>query len=418
MRWIGAIVGYFFLEWQGVFLGFLVGSVLDFIISFIRKLIYGTSDGEQQASEHPIHHLFTLSMVVLKAGGKATPAAIEYIEGSFRESFGPDAGQFLTDRLHTSDKREKLEIIQRIISKEISLEPPCNALRAAASAEELANTLRFLFGVARANGQSPRARAEVPTLARIATLLGLNDYTFNSIRDECLANDSDTSPENLKIAMHHLFTLAMAVLKAGGRATPAAVAYIESSFREAFGANAEQFLTDRLRTSDKRERIEIIQRLITREIPLETPGNALREATLPGRIDDTLRFLFGVARANGRLSRGSGEVPTLARIATLLGINVAAFNTIRDEFIANNNDSGNPFSRWRTRDSSSPDAYALLGIPDDATDDEVKKAYRLAAKKFHPDKFTHKGEAAIAAANKKFIAINDAYEKIKQARGL
>jgi DnaJ like chaperone protein len=46
----------------------------------------------------------------------------------------------------------------------------------------------------------------------------------------------------------------------------------------------------------------------------------------------------------------------------------------------------------------------------------VKKAYRLAAKKYHPDKFNHKGEATIAAAAKKFIAINSAYEKIKKDR--
>ena len=49
------------------------------------------------------------------------------------------------------------------------------------------------------------------------------------------------------------------------------------------------------------------------------------------------------------------------------------------------------------------DLYAILGIDKNATDDEIKKAYRKMAKKYHPDINKTK------EAEEKFKQINDAY---------
>ena len=57
------------------------------------------------------------------------------------------------------------------------------------------------------------------------------------------------------------------------------------------------------------------------------------------------------------------------------------------------------------------DPYAVLGVPPSATDDEVKKAYRRMAKKYHPD--IHP-EPAIA--EKKMAEINAAYDQIQAQR--
>jgi DnaJ like chaperone protein len=47
----------------------------------------------------------------------------------------------------------------------------------------------------------------------------------------------------------------------------------------------------------------------------------------------------------------------------------------------------------------------------------VKRAYRELAKKHHPDKVQHLGEAYVKAAQIKFQRIQKAYEKIKSQRG-
>jgi molecular chaperone DnaJ len=54
------------------------------------------------------------------------------------------------------------------------------------------------------------------------------------------------------------------------------------------------------------------------------------------------------------------------------------------------------------------DPYKVLGLSPDASDDEVKQAYRRLAKQYHPDR--NPGDAAAA---KKMQEINAAYEQIK-----
>ena len=54
------------------------------------------------------------------------------------------------------------------------------------------------------------------------------------------------------------------------------------------------------------------------------------------------------------------------------------------------------------------DPYKILGVSRDATDDEIKRAYRQLAKKYHPDRNPGDAEAA-----KKMQQVNAAYEQIK-----
>ena len=54
------------------------------------------------------------------------------------------------------------------------------------------------------------------------------------------------------------------------------------------------------------------------------------------------------------------------------------------------------------------DPYKILGVSPDASDEEIKKAYRALAKKYHPDRNPGDAEAA-----KKMQQVNAAYEQIK-----
>jgi len=61
-------------------------------------------------------------------------------------------------------------------------------------------------------------------------------------------------------------------------------------------------------------------------------------------------------------------------------------------------------------------SYKILDIERSATDDDVKKAYRRMAMKYHPDKVSHLGDDFRKAADDKFKKVNDAYNKIKKER--
>jgi DnaJ like chaperone protein len=67
------------------------------------------------------------------------------------------------------------------------------------------------------------------------------------------------------------------------------------------------------------------------------------------------------------------------------------------------------------RDTES--AYKILEIDANASDEEVKKAYRKMALKYHPDKVASLGEEHMKAAKEKFQKVQEAYDTIKKERG-
>ena len=66
------------------------------------------------------------------------------------------------------------------------------------------------------------------------------------------------------------------------------------------------------------------------------------------------------------------------------------------------------------RDSESD--FKILEVSPDATDAEVKKAYRKMANKYHPDKVSHLGDEFQKLAEEKFKSVNDAYQAVKKQR--
>ena len=64
------------------------------------------------------------------------------------------------------------------------------------------------------------------------------------------------------------------------------------------------------------------------------------------------------------------------------------------------------------------EAYKVLGVSPEATDEEVKTAYRKLALKHHPDRVATLGDDVKKAAEKKFQEINNAKEMVYKARGM
>ena len=110
-----------------------------------------------------------------------------------------------------------------------------------------------------------------------------------------------------------------------------------------------------------------------------------------------LHFLYGIAQADSQLSQAEKQL--IAQISRQMGISDSDFESIQAMFIPNTGAD-----------------YKILEIEPTATDEELKKAYRRMAMKYHPDKVSHLGEDFQKAANEKFQKVNLAYENIKKER--
>ncbi len=60
------------------------------------------------------------------------------------------------------------------------------------------------------------------------------------------------------------------------------------------------------------------------------------------------------------------------------------------------------------------DYYEVLGVAQDASDAEIKKAYRKAAMKYHPDKFSNASDKEKKEAEEKFKEVNEAYQEAEE----
>ncbi len=60
------------------------------------------------------------------------------------------------------------------------------------------------------------------------------------------------------------------------------------------------------------------------------------------------------------------------------------------------------------------DPYKTLNVSPDATDEEIRKAYRILARKYHPDNYAESDLADLA--EEKMKEINEAYDRIQKER--
>jgi DnaJ like chaperone protein len=185
-----------------------------------------------------------------------------------------------------------------------------------------------------------------------------------------------------------LIALSAAVMRADGKVVKAELSYVKSFFAQQFGPD---FSVQHLQT--------LKQFLDSNDIPLERICQDIRMRTQEEVRIQLLHYLFGIAKADGNVA--DIEITVLERIATLMGIQHADFRTVKNMFY---------------RDVNSD--YAVLGVEPTATDEEVKKAYRQMAIRYHPDKVASLGEEYQHGAKEKFQKIQEAYDTIKKSRGM
>lgn len=185
-----------------------------------------------------------------------------------------------------------------------------------------------------------------------------------------------------------LVVLTAALMKADGKVTQRELDHVRRFFMQQFGAQQAA------------ELLVLLRDALKQDIPVHEVCEQVRHnMPHPVRLQ-LLHYLIGLAHADGHVDRN--ELELLRRIAHGLGIS--------------DKDLGSLSAMFRTADPGA--AYAVLEITRAATDEEVKKAYRRMAMKYHPDKVAQMGEEVQKAANEKFKKVQEAYEAIQKERGM
>jgi DnaJ like chaperone protein len=184
-----------------------------------------------------------------------------------------------------------------------------------------------------------------------------------------------------------LLVLSAAVMKADGKVVKSELDYVRNYFLSQFGIEE----TNRL--------ILILKEVLNQEINLADVSVQVGHFMDYASRLQLLHYLFGIATADRQLDRSEEEV--IERISGYMSIDPSDYSSIKAMFVRNINN-----------------AYDILEITPDATNEDVKKAYRRLAIQYHPDKVAHLGEDIRKSATEKFQKLNAAYEDIKKQRGM
>ena len=186
-----------------------------------------------------------------------------------------------------------------------------------------------------------------------------------------------------------IIVLIACVIKSDGRVLKSEINYIKPFLLKTFGeAGAKQALL-------------LLKELLEQDIDAKAVAQQIGQHINYSTRLELVHLLLAVANADGELHKLELEI--ISSISMNMSVQDADYQSILALY-------------QRSKDANL--AYTALEITPSATNEEVKKAYRRMAMKYHPDKVANAGEEIRQQATDKFRAINEAYEHIKQQRGI
>ncbi|MBQ9471328.1 MAG: TerB family tellurite resistance protein [Bacteroidales bacterium] len=228
----------------------------------------------------------------------------------------------------------------------------------------------------------------------IGALIG---FALASLLDSDAPDEPDKQPSRRRTVytgrtsrnsfMISLLVLISAVLKADGKVMRSELNFVKLYFQQKFGPEAE------------REALLLLRDLLKQQVQLGAICAQIAQNINYSSRLQLLHMLYDLAKADAPVN--ADEQRVIAMIAAMIGITPADQSSIKAMFVTETNQD-----------------YKILEISPDATNDEVKRAYRKMAMKYHPDKVSHLGEDIRLQAEQKFKTVAQAYERIKSTRGM
>jgi DnaJ like chaperone protein len=220
---------------------------------------------------------------------------------------------------------------------------------------------------------------------------GLLGFLVGSMVDSTSVYTSTYSPGQVRTTQGDfgvsLLVLIAAVMKADGKVVKSELDYVKQFFLRQFGRESAAEASIMLRD------------LLKKDIPIRDVCQQIgRNMDYSSRLQ-LLHLLFNISIADGVVQPSEQDI--IEKISGYLLISSTDFISIKNMFVP-----------------ETDSALKILEIERSASDEDIKKAYRKMAMKYHPDKVSQLGEDYRKSAEEKFRKVNEAYEKIKKERNM
>lgn len=229
----------------------------------------------------------------------------------------------------------------------------------------------------------------------------LSGFCIGSLFDSLFSSLSHSDSNRPETVSHDSFLLSLMILAAhviqvDGRIMHSEMEFVRRFLRNNFGEtglrNGEQMILQIFKQRKQMTDGEWNDKIVRTCRRLSSAMNEEYRLQL-------LAFLCELVKVDGNVTKV--ETDTMKQLAAAMGLSASVI----DQFL-------------HLGGNSLEEAYKVLGITPDASDDEVRKAYRKMALQHHPDRVATLGEDVQKAAQKKFQEITEAKDRIFQARGI
>lgn len=218
----------------------------------------------------------------------------------------------------------------------------------------------------------------------IGGLVGFSlGYLFdNATLTSVQVNDDRTHPGDFTIS---LMVLTAAVMRADDRLLKSELDFVKRFITMQYGADRAP------------EVLKLLRELLKKDFNLAEVCLQIRAHLSHAERLQLMHFIVGIALADGEFHPAEKRV--IEQIASHFNISNKDLESL-----------GAMFQMDKDR------YYRILEIEPNATQEEIKSAFRKMAKKYHPDKLGDVGDDVKKAAVEKFRMVQEAYEKLSKTK--
>jgi len=218
---------------------------------------------------------------------------------------------------------------------------------------------------------------------------GVGGFIAGTVIESFIIYKEDKKAKISDFAINLLMLIA-AVMKADGTVVKSELDYVKRFLKLNYGE------------SKTREALVLLKEILNQNIDLNDVCSKVRNSIDYSSRIQFVGFLYNLAKVDGNINDTEKKILNIIN----QGLDVSF----------NNNQYSDTIIEQDVPIITA--AYKTLGINKSASLDDIKKAYRKLANKYHPDKVDFLGEDQKNSANENFQKITNAYEIVKKDKNI